>query len=117
MTILKKMPTLLFGLMLVPRAFAQEVSADEAVALMEECQRQRQENIAPLREEAIETCMTERGDDRETCERRNRNYGERTHGGRQAGLFWDLPACEKAVAAERYFRMNPGQKTFTYEGS
>ena len=34
--------------------FAKEITPDDAAALMEECQRQREENIAPLRNQAIE---------------------------------------------------------------
>jgi hypothetical protein len=27
-------------------------------------------------------------------------------------MFWGLPECEKAVGAERYFRMNPGRQVY-----
>ena len=116
MTPQNKLPVMVCALLLASPVFGEEIPREQMEPLMEECQRQRQEHIAPLREEAIEHCVTDRRQDRETCERRNRNYGERTHGGTQAGLFWQLPACEKAVAAERYFRMNPGRNIFAYEG-
>ena len=80
---------------------------------MNECQRQRAENIAPLREQAIEDCVNNRRRDREFCENHNRNFGERRAGGTLPGMFWNLPVCEQAVAAERYFRMNPRRNTFT----
>ena len=106
---------LAIALLLSGRAYAEDIARGDVDALMAECQTQRQANIAPLREEAIEHCIENRRNDREYCERYNRNYGERTQGGTQRGLFWHLPACEKAVAAERYFRMNPGRQLFTYE--
>ena len=74
--------------------------------------RQRQEQIAPHKEKAIEDCITKRRRDRDYCESYNRNYGQRTAGGTSAGMFWGLPVCEEAVAAEKYFRMNPGKKTY-----
>ena len=92
---------------------AEEIHRDELDAWMEECQRQREENIAPLREEAIENCVTNQRRDREACERHNANFGERRQGGTMPGLFWHLPVCEQAVAADRYFRMNPRRDTFT----
>lgn len=93
----------------------EEITRDGVVELMEECQRQRQEHIAPLREQAIEDCVTRRRRDREYCESYNRTFGnERTRpdGTTIAGLFWYLPVCEKAVAAERYFRMNPSSRSY-----
>lgn len=91
---------------------AGEVTREGAVELMEECQRQRQLNIEPLREQAIENCVNNQRRDREICERHNRNFGERTAGGTQPGMFWGLPECEQAVAAERHFRMNPRSQAF-----
>ena len=34
--------------------FAKEITPEGALELMEECQKQRKENIAPLKEQAIE---------------------------------------------------------------
>ena len=99
-------------LMLSGSGFAGEITRQTAEELMVECQRQRQEQIAPYKEKAIEDCITKRRRDRDYCESYNRNYGERTAGGTSAGMFWGLPVCEEAVAAEKYFRMNPGKKTY-----
>jgi hypothetical protein len=93
-------------------SYAGEVTREGAVELMEECQRQRQINIAPLRDEAIENCVTNQRRDREFCERHNRNFGERRSGGTVVGMFWGLPECEQALAAERHFRMNPRSQLF-----
>ncbi|QFU75692.1 hypothetical protein EY643_08505 [Halioglobus maricola] len=97
-------------------AFAEEVTREEGLALMDECQRQREENIAPLREQEIENCVDQQGKDRDYCERYNRDFGESRStatGGMRLGLFWDLPVCEDAFEAERYFKMNPRAKSFT----
>jgi hypothetical protein len=96
-------------------AAAKEITRDEAVGLMEECQKQRQENIAPLREHAIEDCVANKGRDREYCESYNRTFGNarpRAGGGMIPGMFWGLPVCEEAVAAEKYFNMNPSSRNY-----
>ena len=96
-------------------AAAEEISRDDVPELMEECQKQREENIAPLREQAIEDCVTNRRRDREHCESFNRTFGNarpRGNGTMIPGMFWELPECEQAVAAERHFRMNPRSQAF-----
>jgi len=96
--------------------FAEEITRDGALELMEECQKQREENIAPLRDQAIEDCVTKQRRDREHYERFNRTFGNarpRAGGGMIRGMFWELPVCEQAVAAERYFRMNPSRRVYT----
>ena len=95
---------------------AKEITRDEAAKLMEECQAQREQNIAPLREQAIEDCVTKQRRDREYCENFNRTFGNarpRANGTMIPGMFWDLPVCEQALSAERYFRMNPGKSVYT----
>jgi hypothetical protein len=95
---------------------AEEITRDDLPELMEECQRQREENIAPLREHAIENCVTnQRRGDREYCESFNRTFGNarpRAGGGMIPGMFWGLPVCEQVVAAERYFKMNPSSGSY-----
>ena len=97
-------------LILSGAVLAEKITRDGAVELMEECQKQREENIAPLREQAIEDCVTKQRRDREYCESFNRTFGDarsRAGGGVIPGMFWELPVCEEAVAAEKYFRLNP----------
>ena len=97
-------------------AAAREITREDASELMVECQKQREENIAPLREQAIEDCVTKQRRDREYCERFNRTFGNarpRAGGGMIRGMFWELPVCEQAVAAEKYFRMNPSRQVYT----
>ena len=97
-------------------ASAKEITRDDALELMETCQTQRQEKIAPLREQAIEDCVTRQGRDREHCESFNRAFGNARPGagGRMIpGMFWGFPVCEKAVSAERHFRMNPTSRVYT----
>jgi len=64
---------------------------DEAESLMQECQRQRQLNIAPLKEQAIEDCVNKQRRDCEYCKRHNRNFGERRAGGTLHGMFLGAP--------------------------
>ena len=96
-----------------PLCQAGDIDRAGAETLMAECQRQRAEHIAPLKEQAIEDCVARSLKDREACERHNQNYGERTRGGTQGGMFWDLPVCQDAVAAEKYFKMNPRSNSFS----
>ena len=111
--------SILYGLILLSSSglvFAEEITRDEALELMEECQKQREENIAPLREQAIEDCVTKQRRDREYCERFNRTFGNarpRGNGSMIPGLFWDLPVCQTADAANRYFRANPSRHVYT----
>jgi hypothetical protein len=95
---------------------AEEVTRADPPALMSECQKQREENLAPLREQAIEDCVTGQGKDRAYCERFNSTFGNarpRAGGGMIPGMFWELPVCTQAVAAEQYFRKYPSKKTYT----
>lgn len=93
---------------------AEDITRQEAAALMIECQNQRAEKIAPLREQAIENCVNNQRRSREFCEQHNRNFGERTQGGTRPGLFWSLPVCERAVEADNFFRMNPRRDVYTF---
>ena len=97
-------------------AAAEKVSQADAAQLMQDCKSQRQEQIAPLKKQEIEQCISKGRGDREYCERYNRNFGEKTAGGARLGLFWDLPVCQKALAADRYFNMNPGSNTYNSPG-
>lgn len=92
---------------------AEEITREGLEQLLQECQHQRQKNIAPLKEQAIEDCINKGRGDREYCERYNRNFGEKTAGGTQKGMFWNLPECETWWAADKYFKMNPGSQTYT----
>ena len=102
-------------LILSGAVFAEEITPEDALVLMNECQSQRDENIAPLREQAIEDCVANKGRDREHCESFNRTFGNarpRGNGTMIPGMFWDLPVCEEAVAAEKYFKMNPSSRSY-----
>ena len=94
---------------------AREITREDASELMVECQKQREDNIAPLREQAIEDCVTKQRRDRDYCESFNRTFGNarpRAGGGMIPGMFWELPICQDAFAAERFFRMNPGRQAY-----
>ena len=91
---------------------AVEISRQQAEALMLNCQLQREQQIKPLRQQAIEDCITAQTGDREQCERRHRAFGARPASGKEPGLFWELPLCEIAIAAERFFKTNPGREVY-----
>ncbi len=105
-----------FFLSMSATSYARDISREEAKQLMVDCHGQREEKIAPLREEAIEDCVAARRGDREYCERYNATFGNAVAlpgGGARPGLFWDLPDCVQALEAEKYFKMNPGKNTYT----
>ncbi len=93
---------------------AETIDRDKGAELMEECQVQRQENIEPLKDQAIEDCVARKFRDRQGCERYNRNFGERSVAGAPTGMFWNLPVCEKAIAAQQYFNRNPRAQTYEH---
>jgi len=102
-----------FGMILLSEnILAEDITRQRARELMQECQSERKRNIAPLKEQAINNCINNQNRGKDTCEQYYRNFGERTEGGRQTGLFWGLPICEKAFEAEKYFNMNPGKETY-----
>ena len=82
--------------------------------LMQKCQSERERNIAPLKEQAIDDCVNKKRKDQDYCERYYRNYGVGNARGTQPGMFWGLPVCEKAVTAQKYFKMNPGKQVYSH---
>lgn len=98
-------------------SLAEDVRRDEVPQLLEECEAQREANIAPLREQAIEDCVTKQRWDRERCESHNRTFGNarrNTNGSMRPGMFWDLPVCVKARDADRFFKANPRYDTYSH---
>jgi hypothetical protein len=92
---------------------AADITRDQAGELLQACQSQRHEKIAPLKAREIDNCVSQQGKQQDYCERFNKNYGERTASGTQRGLFWDLPACQQAVKVEQYFKKYPGRTVYT----
>ncbi len=69
------------------------------------CQQAREAKIAPLREAAIEECVSSRRSirTREDCERIYRDFGEgvgTVTGGFRPGMFNDLPECIEYFEAQ-----------------
>ena len=67
-------------------------------AMKQRCQEAREQNIAPLREAAIEECISRPRTtlSREDCERKHQDFGQgggTVNGGFRAGMFIDLPEC------------------------
>jgi hypothetical protein len=92
---------------------AEVITREGAEQLLQVCQHQRQQHIAPLKEQAIEDCINKGQGDREYCESYNSSFGEGSAGGTVRLMFWDLPECEAWSAADKYFKMNPGRQTYS----
>ena len=105
---------LLAGAASVGPAAAQEIARDEVATVMANCQRQRESMIAPLRDEAVDRCVSVEGLDPITCERRYRNFGERNSGETPEGIGWDLATCQRAEGAEQHFSKNPDSDSYAY---
>ncbi len=80
-----------------PSAFCEDALLEE---LRQRCQEARQSKIAPLREAAIEECVSSdrSGRTREDCERLNEGFGEGA--GSRPGMFLDLPECVEYFDAQ-----------------
>ena len=80
-----------------PSMLRADASLDE---LRQRCQAARESKIAPLREKAIQECMsTQRSSrTREDCERLNEGFGEGA--GSRPGMFIDLPECVEYFDAQ-----------------
>lgn len=97
--------------------FSEEISRDGAMALMDSCRAEREVLIAPESEAEIKGCIERRRKSPDYCKRFYRDYGERrtlANGNTAPGKYWDIPTCEKAYAAEQYFRRNPRMQVFSY---
>ena len=82
-------------------AFCEEASLEE---MKQRCQQARETKIAPLRESAIEECVSSRRSSRtrEDCERLNSDFGTGggiVTGGSRPAMFIDLPECVEYLKA------------------
>jgi len=97
----------IFSFFLVSSAIAQEQSLQQ---LQQRCDQAREEKIAPLRQEAIEECLTSnprRRNVEEYCERFYSDFGQggRTESGHfRQPMFHDLPECQEFHEAEAQSR-------------
>ena len=74
----------------------------EAAQLRLQCEEERQEQLAPLREKEIEECIKKQGT-REDCETKLSDFGNASRsvsGGSRLRMFDDLPSCVAAREAE-----------------
>jgi len=84
-----------FVSLLINPALAKESRGDKQARLDAACEVERQKKIAPMRQQVVEECVTNKElPSRKECERFYADYGERT--GRKAALFYDLPECVTA---------------------
>lgn len=88
-------------LLVLPALTVSSPALCEAAPLEEmkqRCQEAREQNIAPLRQAAIEECVSRPRSTltQEDCEQLHRDFGEgggTANGGFRAGMFIDLPEC------------------------
>ena len=84
----------------VPTSATADLS--EAAQLRLQCEEERQEQLAPLREKEIEECINKQGT-REDCEAKFSDFGNASRsvsGGSRLRMFDDLPSCVAAREAE-----------------
>lgn len=75
----------------------------EAAQLRLQCEKERQEQLAPLREKEIEDCVNKKNS-REDCEAKFRDFGNAGRtvtGASRLRMFDDLPSCVAAREAEQ----------------
>ncbi len=89
--------------------------ADSVEALDQRCQKAREAKIAPLREAAIERCVSARRSSRSpaACERFYADYGQSgvtIHGAFRAPMFNDLPECVEYFEARDRQRRNSSRR-------
>jgi hypothetical protein len=101
MSSLNRIVLVLSGLLSAWSFVASAAQQDQAT-MDAACQAARQEQLAPLREQSLQQCLTQGEKDQATCEAEAANYGERV-GIRQA-MFYDLPECESAFNNKRSYR-------------
>lgn len=102
---MNKAPLMLFllpALTVSSQGFGADLSLEE---MERRCQDARERNIAPLRQAAIEECVSRRRNSRtrEHCERLYEGFGQgggTVNGGVRAGMFIDLPECVEYFEAQ-----------------
>ena len=86
---------ILFGLTASSHAIGEGATLGD---MKQRCQEAREQNIAPLRQAAIDECVSSPRTTltREDCERQHQDFGQgggTVDGGFRAGMFIDLPEC------------------------
>ena len=108
---------LVTGVIFVSTPALAELS--EAAQLRLQCENERQEQLAPLREKEIEQCANKQNS-REDCEAKFRDFGNagRTaSGGLRPRMFDDLPSCVAAREAEQAEEQAKRQERKSGEGA
>ena len=91
-------------------ALSSHLSEEEVVAMETQCEKLRQENLAPEKAAVLKQCLAEGELDQAGCEAKAGAYGERKTGAIfRPGKYYDLPECEEAYQARRHFDVNPGR--------
>jgi len=93
--------------------YARHISKETVQELKAKCEAARQDQIAPLREQAIQECITKKTKSPEQCRRYYRDFGEAhwigagEYGHFQSGMFYDLPECQESFNAEKHLKLYP----------
>ena len=101
------------GFLLLALLISTHGFADVVAELDAECERQREEKIAPLRQAEIEKCLTQRNK-RDYCERYWADYGEghrAINGNWIPRMFNDLPVCQEAIRERNRSRRHQRRQT------
>ena len=94
--------SVLLSTVLIPFSIPTFAELSEAQQYRMQCEQEREEHLAPMREQEIENCVLNRNS-REDCERKYRDFGNSgrtTSGHFRARMFDDLPSCVAAREAE-----------------
>ena len=80
---------------------AMAVSQSEVNQLNAQCEAARQESLAPIRAQKVQSCIDQQIRQPGHCERYYTTYGNNTVKGRRrvAGMFYDLPQCQAYLEA------------------
>ena len=90
-------------LLLVNPALAKQTRQAKQARLDSACEVAREKNLAPLRNDLIEECVTSKErSSRRKCEQEYAGYG--AHVGARQPLFYDLPECVTALEFQQGVR-------------
>lgn len=86
-------------IVILPNVSANE---DRQAELDQVCEVVREKELAPLRNQYVEECVTKEKKERAYCEQYYSDYGDRA--GNRAPLFYDLPECVEAFEYRQRYR-------------
>ena len=91
-------------------AAANHLTEQQAKALEAACEKAREDQLVPLREQAIRDCIAQPRSDAASCRHHFRDFGDARQlpsGRVQPRLLHNIPECASADEARRHFQLNP----------